>query len=959
MGGKKKLWLLCCMSLCLAAMILGASGSAYAQDDEDEDIEEFMLEDIIVTAEKREAELQRIPMDISVVRPDELERLNVHQIEDLDKLLPDLKITRAQGGLLKIQMRDVGGNTEGRGGVTTDYDNPTQETTVAVHLDGVQLTRSDGLEGKLYDLERVETMKGPQGTLYGRGSISGSINMVSKRPDIGNFGGNITFEYGSFDRRRVSSGVNIPVTDKLAFRLSGNIINREGYDDAGVNNQDMWGLRLTMRWEPTDTQSLVVAVDKDRTKNRNGESTGFMWGTVGDLEIVPNPDPGLPESYAPYNKGGLIDSAYKVAWWLGDLTPEMIAQQYTNNKSWGLNATYDKELDFAYFTLQSSYRSQTNVRSYIDVSGTRPAIMPVGTILTQSRYPARTYDPETGVFTEAVDVDDEDVEDMSETDVPLTPALDPIEGYTIERNQTYSYNIPGNTPVTQLMIVPSTNPPFLSHYSETFGKTFSAEARLASVATVAGGDKYEWIGGVMYMDDEVLEEASITNSAYRRNILNETALFAQASYVPFGGLNFTGGYRLTWDEKSFYGLTNSGGEGTASSARSNTERFALPLDLSDAVNSSYEWRHQTYKLNLSWQATENIMPYVQYSKGVKTGNIDGQGNSVDPEILNSYEAGMRTRLFNGRLQINATGYYYEYKNSMASANIYQCLRPDDRGENDTCLNAEGNASAWFWGANPNYHMPVDPNDLSKGYRFISGAAVNIGGTEQTGVNVHATWLITPNDTLTVYAARSVNKYVNYSMNRAQQEYAQKTWGEYDGETIIIDGEEQVVETYADSGHNVFARVYEDWNGSRFGGGTNGNVSYNHTFFIGTDLLILNTTGFYTGKGIDQVMRPSQPGPEGEWGGAEYRLPGNPDYWTFDASLTYTSTRWVGEGQRWNVRLYANNVLEKKIIGRRFQDYIGTIGSYFGEYEAFLPDSYFVIYQYAEPRTLGLTFTLNF
>ena len=951
MGGKKKLWRLCRMSLCLAAMILGASGSAYAQDDED--VDEFLLEDVIVTAEKREAELQSIPMDISVVRPDELERLNVHQIEDLDKLLPDLKITRSQGGLLKIQMRDVGGNTEGRGGVTTDYDNPTQETTVAVHLDGAQLTRSDGLEGKLYDLERVETMKGPQGTLYGRGSISGSINMVSRRPDIGNFGGNITVEYGSFDRRRFSGGVNIPVTDKLAFRMSGNIINREGYDDAGVNNQNMWGLRGTMRWEPTDTQSLVVSADTDRTKNRNGESTGFMWGVVGDLEIVPNPDPGLPESYAPYNKGGLIDSSYKVAWWLGDLTPELIAQQYTNNESWGLNATYDKEFKHAYFTLQSSYRSQFNIRSYINVSGTRPSIMPVGTIMTQSRYPARTYDPETGQFTEAVDTDDDDVEDMSETDVPLTPALDPIEGYTISRSQTYNYSIPGNVPVTQLMIVPSTSPPFLSNYSETRGRTFSAEARLASKETVADGDKYEWIAGVMYMEDEVLEEASITNSAYRHNILNETALFAQASYVPFWRLNFTGGYRLTWDEKSFYGLTNSGGAGTANSARSNTERFALPLDLSDAVDSSYKWRHQTYKLNLSWQATENIMPYIQYSKGVKTGNIDGQGNSVDPETLNSYEAGMRTRLFDGRLQINATGYYYEYKNSMASATLYQCLRPDDRG-----LNAEGNVG-FSWGVNPNLHMPVDPNDLSKGYRYISGAAVNIGGSEQTGGSVNATWLITPNDTLTVSAARSTNRYVNYSMNRAQQEYAQKTWGAYDGETIIIDGEEQVVETYADSGHNIFSRVYEDWNGSRFGGGLNGNVSYNHTFYIGTDLLILNTTGFYTGKGLDQVMRPSQTAAGGEWGSAEYSLPGNPDYWTVDASLTYTSTRWVGEGQRWNVRLYANNVLEKTITGRRFQDYIGTMGSYFGEYEAFLPDSYLVIYQYAQPRTIGLTFTLNF
>ena len=943
-----------CLTLCMA-LAVGMCGQVFAQDDE-----EFTLEEIVVTAEKREAELQKIPMDISVVRPEELERLNVHQVEDLDKLLPDLKITRSQGGLLKIQMRDVGGNTEGRGGVTTDYDNPTQETTVAVHVDGAQLTRSDGLEGKLYDLERVETLKGPQGTLYGRGSISGSINLVSKRPDIGNFGGNLTFEYGSYDRRRFSAGFNIPATEKLAFRLSGNIISREGFDDAGVSNQNMWGLRGSMRWEPTDDQSLVVALDTDRTKNRNGDSTGFMWGTVGDLEIVPNPDPGLPESYAPYNKGGLIDSAYKVKWWLGDLSPEITDQQYTNNKSWGINATYDREFEYSYLTITSSYRSQNNVRSYIDVSGTKPELMPVGTRLTQSRNPARTYDPETGLFTEAAPVNDEDFtgEDMTVTDVPLTPELEPIQGYTISRSQTYSYDIPGNTPVTQLMLVPSTSPPFLSNYSETSGKTFSAEARLASVTTVAGGDKYEWIGGAMYMKDTVLEQASITNSAYRRNILDEKALFAQASYAPFWGLNFTGGYRLTWDEKSFYGKTNSGGTGTAQSARNNNERFALPLDLSDAVNSSYKWRHQTYKLNLSWQATENIMPYIQYSKGVKTGNIDGQGNSVDPETLSSYEGGMRTRLFNGRLQINATGYYYEYKNSMASATIYQCLRPQARGETNTCLNAAGNAGFSF-GVNPNIHMPVDPNDISKGYRYVQSAAVSLGGTEQKGANLNATWLITPNDTINITAAKSVNKYVDYSMSRAQNEYAQLMWGQYDGETIIVDGEEQIVETYADSAKSNYMRVYDDWNGEEYGGGYNGNVSYNHTWFLGTDTLSLNTTGFYTGPGIDQVMRPSQSSPDGEWGDLEYKLPGNPSYWMWDASITFNSTKWVGAGKRWSLRFYVNNVLEKKIIGRRFQDNIGDIGFYFGQYDVLMPDSYIVTYTFAEPRTMGLIFTLNF
>jgi outer membrane cobalamin receptor len=80
------------MSFCLAAMILGASGSAYAQEDE------FTLEEIIVTAEKREAELQKIPMDIAVVRPNDMERLNIHQMSELEKMIPDLKSSDGGAG---------------------------------------------------------------------------------------------------------------------------------------------------------------------------------------------------------------------------------------------------------------------------------------------------------------------------------------------------------------------------------------------------------------------------------------------------------------------------------------------------------------------------------------------------------------------------------------------------------------------------------------------------------------------------------------------------------------------------------------------------------------------------------------------------------------------------------------------------------------------------------------------
>jgi outer membrane receptor protein involved in Fe transport len=882
----------------LALFIFSTAAPLFAADEE-----EFMLEEITVTAEKREAQLQKIPMDIAVIRPDDMERLNIREMTDLDKMMPDVDIKSQRGGEVVIELREVEPGM---------YTNPSAETTVAVHIDGVQLTRSDGLEGKIYDLERVETLKGPQGTLYGRGSTAGSMNLISKKPDIGEFGGNITVEYGSYNRRRVEGALNIPATDTLAFRLSGRSLTRDGFDDLNLSNQDSWGFRGSMRWEPTDTQSLVIAIDTDRTQNKMGDSTGIYYSTFGNVQIVENTaitDPTSPQYdplMAPYAKGGDVRSPYKIGWYQGSSE-----KQFYDSKSWGINATYDNELDFAYLTVQYGYRSSESNRSYTMTEA--PSLQPLGSYEREMPMPYATYNPQTGVYSPAgpyrLGID------YAYAPIGTSPIAD---GYTLFLGRNYDRTAEGAFPVTKLILMPGQYKDAQVTRATTLSRSFSIEPRLASKVNVASGDKYEWIAGALFMEDDVTELISIFENGMVDVHLREYALFGQGSYAPFARINFTGGYRYTWDEKSFHGGTINGGYADPTNFWYQVKKEVDPKTYNRATS---RWSYATYKGNISWQATDDIMPYVQYSFGKKTGNVDRQlGTPVAPEELDAYEAGVRTRLFNGKVQINTTGYIYDTKNANEYVTVYDCANGTQADHPENYPNPQPGVCAAL---NPN--APAQDVDYTfNGEKRNRYTVLNVGSARQKGINVNATWLATANDVFTLTGSYSSNRRKEYSVAKAMIEYAAKMgW------------------SFPESALQAQYAVEDSRNGQRFGGGLKGNVGYARTWFIGTDFLTFNTTGFYTGRTRKRDMRDNTP--------QEYRLPGNPAYWLFDASISYNSTRWVPEGYRWTARIYGNNIFDKLIIGKYYND----------NSQWFEPGNGIITYTFAEPRTLGVAFTLNF
>lgn len=207
------------------------------------------LEEVTVTAQRREESLQRTPLAVVAVSGEELERAGVSEAQDLNKLVPGLKIGQT-GVMTQFFVNGVGS------GVANAFGDP----TIAFNVDGVYMGRPTGVNGAFYDLARVEVLKGPQGTLYGRNAAAGAVNVVTQKPtfeDSLQFG----LDVGNYSLLRVSGVANLQLSDDMALRISGLSSNRDGYLSDGFNDEDDIAGRGQLLWRATDRLSLLLGTD--------------------------------------------------------------------------------------------------------------------------------------------------------------------------------------------------------------------------------------------------------------------------------------------------------------------------------------------------------------------------------------------------------------------------------------------------------------------------------------------------------------------------------------------------------------------------------------------------------------------------------------------------------------------------------------------------------------------------
>ena len=212
---------------------------------------------IIVTATQRASDVQDIPIAVTAVTPAQLERQGINNIQTLSTVAPSFNIqssqTESQGTSIRIR------------GIGTTGNNIGLESAVGVFIDGVYQSRPGIALGELVDVQQVEILRGPQGTLFGRNTTAGAVVVRNKKPDLNEFGGFVEGSYGNYDFINLKGAVNAPLGETMAARVTGAYRKRDGFltniygDD--VNNRDRWMVRGQLLWEPSADVSLRLIGD--------------------------------------------------------------------------------------------------------------------------------------------------------------------------------------------------------------------------------------------------------------------------------------------------------------------------------------------------------------------------------------------------------------------------------------------------------------------------------------------------------------------------------------------------------------------------------------------------------------------------------------------------------------------------------------------------------------------------
>ena len=333
------------LSFACVTASLAFSPMAVAQDDD------ALIEEIMVTAAKREQSIYEVPIAVSAFEGEDLAKQGIVDIVDVGKFVPNMNITQFSAG------HNSSANPFIRGIGLQDH-LITTDPGVSVYVDGVYLGRQVGQNWNLSNLERVEVLRGPQGTLYGRNSIGGAINIITKTPGV-DPGAKVSVEIGSRGRLNGDFYGDMILSDEVAVSLTGGYKNRDGIGDflnlpnAGVEVGEMTEVyaRLAMRYEPNDDFSLVITADAN-----DGEGGLRPYTTL--IDELPNG--------AVYNEGyrnsDLASDPY-------DNNTGQASQAIVTNEAWGISATADYAFSDSLATKVIASHRSSEYKSGLDDDG--------------------------------------------------------------------------------------------------------------------------------------------------------------------------------------------------------------------------------------------------------------------------------------------------------------------------------------------------------------------------------------------------------------------------------------------------------------------------------------------------------------------------------------------------------------------------------------------------------------
>ncbi|HET9159377.1 MAG TPA: TonB-dependent receptor plug domain-containing protein, partial [Caulobacteraceae bacterium] len=261
---------------------------------------------LIVTAQKREENIQDVPIAMSAFTQEALERSQIAGGPDLLTQVPNMTFTKTNFASYSIQIRGIG----------TQAISATTDAAVAVAFNNTPFIRNRFFEQEFYDLQRVEVLRGPQGTLYGRNATAGVVNIISQKPKFA-YEAKLSADVANYSSSRLEGMLNLPlVEDKVALRLAGAWTKRDGYDTNQItgnqiDGRDLWSTRVSLRFAPTDAIDANLIWEhfqEDDDRLRSGKQ---MCKRDDRTEVGGHLLPGKGSKYSDmFNQGCLPVSLY-------------------------------------------------------------------------------------------------------------------------------------------------------------------------------------------------------------------------------------------------------------------------------------------------------------------------------------------------------------------------------------------------------------------------------------------------------------------------------------------------------------------------------------------------------------------------------------------------------------------------------------------------------------------------
>ena len=697
----------------IAATMLFANGAS-AQND----LTDLGIEEVLVTAQKRQEDMQAVPISISTLSASDIERRGVQNSQDLINTIPNMGGFQPPGakGNLSIALRGVSSGSPS---------NLSIDTASGLYIDGFLLGKQVGSSLDVAELERIEVLRGPQGTLYGRNSTGGAVNFITRKP-TGEFGGKITGTLGSDGLWGMKGSVDTATlgtdgegagTLKASFgaqtRQRDGLYGQGSSIDQDYDDLDRQAYRVALRWEPTESVTFDYAYDKSKLDENN-----TIVSLVGLSPLAINPATGATTSRLSALDGYIAAGDAAVNFGAGPLATAVADPTFGR---W-LDSVKALRNDFGNLNQEGERPSRGNSDA---ASGTKSdADGHSLTVAWNFDDMGALGDVEFKSMTGWREVNSRNVGDLDGTDNTIAPGGAGALNDSAIGAMYGMYAAQGRFPASFLSFPRASMAKLWGLVDQYGGGGFVQDANFGyeqfsqELQMVGSTERLDYALGFYYFEDDgsfdnyrlaATPVGGTLSSAYD-NETEATAFYTQATWTPpilDDRLAITLGYRHTEETKGITYRYLDDGASTGNGLFIPTASCAGLDQAYLCVNQGYtgdlvqtptygdkfdqDFSNDSGSATVAYQVTDDTSMFVRWSTGYRSGGYNGEiyNNPFEEETIEQWELGVKSDILPGTLRVNASIFSYVYDDMQVSQ-----IQVNAQGQPTSFIGNAGKADRW-------------------------------------------------------------------------------------------------------------------------------------------------------------------------------------------------------------------------------------------------------------------------